>query len=221
MRLWLILGWLLAGPLAAQEAARPSGPSEDPRSVERLGLLCRNALGERTVTLFANGTLRLREKSKLADTLRLAELNPDELRTYLERLAQEDLSETQARYAGPEGSWIDRCRLTLALPEREPQSFEYTQYSSLSLGLSNIVTIVKELAARTAFLERHLPASYRPRRGDILERKDGTRYRVAGYTTDKKGVEVAGLDQPFTLYVPVTELAREFVAVLAEAPEDP
>ena len=55
--------------------------------------------------------------------------------------------------------------------------------------LEKKVTIAKETD--------DLPADYEPRTGDVLKHAgDGNRYRVVSFTSDGKGVELEGSDQP-------------------------
>jgi hypothetical protein len=202
----------LASP-AAEEAAG------DPRSVVRLELDCASDLGRRAVTLFANGTVRLREGLSGQERVHLAELSPEERDGYLARLAAEDLGETDPRALGPDGEWVERCSLDLHLPERGPQRFRFVRYGSLSLALSRVLAVAQELGARVEAVRaggHHLPARYAPRRGDVLERRDGSRFRVERLTADKRGVELRGLDQPLVLYVSLDDLAGEFVALVEE-----
>lgn len=209
--LWVALGGLAS---SAQEE-----PTEDPRSRVFLELDCASELGRRAVTLFANGTVRLREGLKDQEGVHLAELSPEERDGYLARLAAEDLGETDLRAAGPEGEWVERCRLDLQLPAREPQTFRFARYGSLSLALSRVLAVAQELGARVEAARagaHHLPAHYSPRRGDVLERRDGSRFRVERLTADHRGVELRGLDQPLVLYVSLDDLAGEFVALVSE-----
>ncbi|HRC86317.1 MAG TPA: hypothetical protein PK413_11965 [Thermoanaerobaculia bacterium] len=218
--------WALALLLAAtaalgQEPGAESAPSRpaDPRRTIVLTQLCRSEIAERELDLYASGTVRVREKSPDGEKLRLAELAPDELKSYLARLGAEDLSETDSSVAAPQGDWIERCELILSQPGRAQRSFEYDQFGSLSLALSRLVAIARELSSRALLEQRHLPANYTPHRGDILERQDGGRYRIVAFTVDKQGVELEGMDQPITLYVNLSQLGMEFAAVLAEKPE--
>lgn len=197
-----------AGPRGGRAGGR------DLRGVVLLDLDCRSQLGRWAVTLFANGTVRLRQDEGIL----LSELTPEELAAYLRRLAAEDLSETDPDSTGVDGEWVERCALELALPEQRPRNFTFERYASLSLALSRVVAIARELGERTEredLATRHLPTDYRARQGDVLERRDGVLYEVVGFTADSKGVELEGVEQPFTLYVRVEDMRREFVAVVS------
>jgi len=147
----------------------------------------------------------------------LAELGPDEMDGALRRLADEDLSETDERTRGPEGDWIERCELRLALPGKPARTFRYGRYDSLSLALSRVVRVAGDLAGKVQVMEgaERLPEGYEPRVGDVLRRVDGQLFEVFEFTVDKKGVECRGVDEPVTLYVLREELRKEFTALVS------
>jgi hypothetical protein len=201
-----------AGSDGGANAVRSGGT--DLRGVVLLDLDCRSQLGRWAVTLFANGTVRRRQDEEIL----LTELTPEELGAYLRRLAGEDLSETDPDSSSVDGEWVERCALELALPEQRARNFTFARYASLSLALSRVVAIARELgerAEREDLATRHLPVDYKARQGDVLERRDGVLYEVVGFTSDSRGVELEGVEQPFTLYVRVEDLRREFVAVVS------
>ncbi len=193
----------------------------DPRSsriVEHLRLRCDNSLGIREITLFGNGTLRLRDGLRDAVKMWLHELRPSERDAYLARLGEEELRETEPRYHSIEGEWIENCELHLDLPGQLPQTFEFGRYDSLSLALQRTVGIAQELIAvvdqtRRPAGESEIPASYEPRIGDLLTNDRGHRYRLVMFTADGEGAELQGLDQPLTMYLPLSGLREEFVSV--------
>ncbi len=209
------LGLLAGLPLTGQEAEELPA-EQDLRTIERLSLACESELARRDLTLFANGTVRVREERGEERQLRLAELGPDELDAYLRRLAAEDLSETDARTSAPSGPWVERCELRLALPEKPERVFRLDRFASVSLALSRVRAIIEELEQRAKADLRGLPGGYQPQHGDVLERRDGVRFRVVGFTTDKKGVELVGVDQPFLIYVAVDNLSGEFIGLVVE-----
>lgn len=211
----LVTAWM--SPAAAAVGTPPERTAEDPRTVELLDHDCRSDLGRRQLTLFANGTVRLRQGPRGEEALYLLELSPSDLDAYLRRLAAEDLSESDADSSSVGGDWVERCALELALPGRRTRRFTLDAYTPPSLALSRVMAVVRELAARVeedAPSGRRLPAGYEPRPGDLLERLDGVLYRVIGTTADGKGLELQGADQPFTLFVRVEDLRREFVALV-------
>ena len=184
---------------------------------EVLRLDCASELGRREVTLFGNGTVRLREGPPGQELMGLAGLNPDELDGALNRLRAEDLSEATRLPRGVDGPWIEKCLLALQLPGGKLDSFRFGRYDTLPLSLSRVLSIAREMGEKVAALEgsEQLPDDYEPKEWDVLKRIDGSRYRVVGFTVDGQGVELLGLDQPITLYARKDQLRNEFVAVLS------
>ncbi|HVS01486.1 MAG TPA: hypothetical protein VMT16_01840, partial [Thermoanaerobaculia bacterium] len=103
-------GRLLLAVFAATAAATPRGaareaapPQLGDRSHAVYDLTCASELGRRQVTLFANGTIRLRDQVGKIAEMRLGELTRGELEGYLRRMAEEDLSEVDDTRLGPSG----------------------------------------------------------------------------------------------------------------------
>jgi hypothetical protein len=215
-------------PLAAQAA------EDDERSAVLLLRECVSTLERQEVTLFANGTVRLRSGPPGEETMALGELAPDELETYVRRLREEDLSETERLSRGPEGEWVEGCRVELRYgvmarwfgppPRREDrnwqpegdEAFAYRRFDSLSLPLSRIVALVDGMIGRVDVAAgRHtLPPGYRPREGDVLRRNDDVLFRLERRTADKHGWEMQGVEQPLVLYVPEDEIPKQFVELM-------
>ncbi|HLX08206.1 MAG TPA: hypothetical protein VKY89_10140 [Thermoanaerobaculia bacterium] len=207
---------LVAGPAPLPAAGQPASPPSD-RVTEVLRFDCANQLGRREVTLFGNGTIRLRDGPLGKEWMGLAELGPDELQGTLRRLAAEDLSDASHAPQGVVGDWVEKCDLVLELPGQKRQKFFFGHYDTLPLALHNVQRIAEELAARVAVLRDavQLPERYEPRLGDVLKRTDGTRFRVVEFTSDRKGVELDGLDQPLHLLVLREQMRMEFVALVS------
>jgi hypothetical protein len=209
----------------AQRAGRDERPSildsrshGDLRSLVVLRLDCASDLGRREVTLFGNGTVRLREGPPGEEEMSLGELEPGALEGVVARLEAADLSEVRAETHGVEGEWVERCLLELPLREGGdgPASFRFSRYATLPLELSRMVDLAREVgAAAEGDRGPGLPAGYEPRRGDVLERVDGAHFRVVQWTADGKGVELLGLEVPLTLYLPAGELGEQFVALVS------
>ena len=208
--------WLL---LLALFEGEPSAP-RSPKSEILVRHECRSELGRREITLFGNGTVRLREGLHDSQLMTLGELGPDELAAFLARLREEDLSEAPARTDGVlDGPWVESCRFELSLPDSPPRVFTYGRYDSISLALSRLVRIADDLAGKVdpRSREKHLPADYQPRPGDVLLRVDGEHFRVVAESADKLGLELVGVRQPLTLYIPKGQLANEFVELISRS----
>ncbi len=230
-----ILTAALGGPgtpaaLGARATAAASGPAAeagggDLRSRVVLDRDCASRLGTRRVTLFANGTIRLRVRASeeseggVTDQMKLGELDRGELQAYRNRLTAIDLSESESTGLSARGDWVDRCQIRLELDDRPAVHFAYSRFDSLPLGLSKLVGIADELAAQALARDAGsgLPPGYRPAPGDVLVRVDGELFEVVGPTADGRGTELRGVDQPLTLFVLTEELGRLFVGRV-EAP---
>jgi hypothetical protein len=195
------------------------GASEpmDPRSKTLLRRDCLGESGHADVTLFANGTIRVREGEEPERQMRLAELPLDVLRAYVNRLEEIDLSETETGVPDTELRWSGRCQIELGIGDGEPQVFQFGPFDSLSLALSRVNTIVGELVVEVEerLPKGHLPRDYQPRAGDVLVRTDGSRFKVIAYTSDKKGIELQGIEQPLTIYVNVDDMDEWFTELIS------
>jgi hypothetical protein len=211
-------GWIL---VAALLLAGLPARAEDDRSTEILRYDCLTDTTRREVTLFANGTIRLRDGVIRHEWMGLAELGPDEMTGYLNRLAGEDLSQERSPERGVEGNWIERCELKLQLPGKPLQSYRFGHYDPLPLNLSRVVRIVKELEEKVQVLreaegKQELPVDYEPRPGDVLKRLgDGALFRIVAFTGDSKGVELQGIDLPLQMFVPKDQMRQNFTAVVS------
>ena len=208
----LLTAALGSGPLAA---------AEDPRSVELLRHDCSSEIGRRDLTLFANGTLRLRETAEGDETrMRLAELGRAELAAYLVRLADEDLTEVDVRGPETSGDWVEACDLRLALDGRPERRLRYGRMDSLPLALGRLLSVVGDLHLEVDRLapRSRLPSDYEPRSGDRLRRFDGALFEVVHYTGDGAGLELEGVDEPLVIFIPVAALRDEFEELVSRRP---
>jgi hypothetical protein len=201
----------------AQAAAPP--PARDERSIEVFDLDCGSPLGRRQVTLFANGTVRLREGEPGKEAMGLGELNSDELQGALTRLRDENLTEIDRLPRGVDGEWVERCDFRLALAGRPEKTLHFGHYDALPLPLSRVLTVVEDCASKVGGVKvkEHLPEGYDPQPGDVLKRTDGQLFEVVAFTSDNKGIELRGVEQPLTLYVLRVELGRGFDALVRRA----
>ena len=190
--------------------------SADDRSVELVRYDCTTDLTRREMTLFANGTIRVREGQIGNEWMGLTELGPDELQGFVNRFLGEDLSESPNPEKGVEGAWIEHCELRLHLPGRPLQTYRFGHYDPLPLNLSRVVRIAQELVEKVPVVQDkdELPAGYEPRPGDVLKRVgDGALFRVITFTPDGKLVELQGIDLPLELYVLKDQIRRSFKAL--------
>ena len=191
-------------------------PPPDPRGQVVFQRECVGQDLRTDVTLFANGTVRLRDGEGSERQMQLAELGAEELAALLRRLEAEDLSEVDPNPPVSELEWTEWCELELQLDDQPGHTFRYGRFDSLPLGLSRVVAIADELVAEVAARAPvgHLPRKYVPRRGDILERADGALFKVIGYTSDRRGVELQGVEVPLTIYIGPGELNGQFIRLV-------
>lgn len=192
--------------------------SRSARLVELLRMSCSNDLGLREITLFGNGTLRLRDGLGEDIKMWLHELEPPERDGFVNRLLEENWDETEDVYRSIDGDWIENCELVLDLPGQGRHRHRFGRYDSLSLTLQRTVAIARELTSlvdqtRRAEGESEIPRDYEPRVGDLLINESGHRYRLVAFTSEGEGVELQGLDQPLTMYLSFDGLRQEFVQV--------
>ena len=188
---------------------------EDPRTHEVVRFDCTTGLARSEVTLFGNGTLRLREGDVGEEEMALAELAPEVLDGYLRRLQMESMGGGLAPPKRIDGLWTEQCVLILEVPDGPSGRAEFGAFDSLDLPLSRVVAIARELVtlARSRTVVAGIDPGYVPQRGDILIAHDGTRYRVNVRTMDGTGVELVGIDQPLSIYVLIETLHEQFLAI--------
>lgn len=209
----------------AVSALAQAPPARDDRSLELVRRDCSTRLGRNELTLFANGTVRLREWRDGKSEMYLAELGREEVEAYRRRFGLVDLAETPARGpSGVSGEWVERCELIFA-PELELRirsddpalrSFRYGTLDTHDLGFASLLRIVDELEALAAgrASANDLPSGYTPRFGDILARADGVEFEVVGFTVVGDGVELRGLISPLTIYISKADLPTQFVRLV-------
>jgi hypothetical protein len=203
---------LAAGALLAASAVAGAEPS--PKTTELVDHRCVGDLSEDELTLFANGTVRLRERVAERESMLLAELERREIDGFVARLLDIDLSEATSLRSGITGEWISQCGLALALPDRPRVFFRYGRFDVLPLSLESVRAVLGEVEALARTRARHgaLPDGYQPHPGDFVRRTDGEVFEVIGMTSDGHGVELIGINQPITIYVALADFRAVFVA---------
>ena len=197
----------------------PAVGAADDRSTEVVRYDCLTDTTRREITLFGNGTVRVRDGLIKHEWMGLAELGPDELQGFLNRLAGEDLSESQSPEKGVQGTWVERCELRLQLPGKPLKTFRFGHYDPLGLNLSRVVHIAEELGEKVQLVKDAdaLPADYVPEIGDVLKRVgDGAVFRIVAFTSDKKGLELQGIDLPLEVYIPKDQVRQQFTSLVSK-----
>ena len=189
-------------------------------STELFRYACESSIGMEEVTLFGNGTLRLRQGKPEQRSMLLLELTPARRDDIVARLNKLDVEEATTFGGELEGDWVEQCSLALDLEGRERSRFQFHRLDSLSLGLQRGVDLGRELIAlvRREALFEGLPRDYEPRLGDYLRRWDGEVFEVVGFTAKGGGIEVHSTTQPTGFYIANQNLRSVFVALEEEAP---
>lgn len=210
----------LLGCVLLLVAAMAGVAAEDPRSHEVVNYRCTTSLGYREVTLFGNGTVRLKVRHEEETSMRLKELTPDETDAMIRRLQGEVISEEVFLQGGPQGDWVERCVFAMELPEDELRTYSFHRFDTLPLELSRLIRIGEDLLeqAELGLRTSNFPINYSPEAGDVLERLDGHHFRVVNFSEDQQGVELHGIDQPLVLYIRRGNLLQEFGSLVSRRP---
>ncbi len=191
----------------------------DDRSTELLRYECSSSLGRRDVTLFANGTVRLRQGPWEEQELYLDELLSEELGSYVEQLrdvqASAQAPSVDLPANAPAGDWAESCEIRLELAGEKPAIYSFSTYEIPPLVIGRLIQVAEDLAefTRSPGASDRLPASYRPRPGDVLRTAAGRRFRVVLLTSDERGVELEELGTPAMIIVPIDQLGETFAAL--------
>lgn len=207
-------------PLVLVAVVAAASEAPDPRSQEIVRFRCLSGEALSDLTLFGNGTLRLREGPPGEPEMTLSELDPDSYAAYVRRLQAEKLGNDIEAPESVEGLFTEQCVLELDVPDGPSGAASFGQLDSLSLELGRVVAVARELVvvARANTKVDGLSSDYVPHGGDVLLHRDGGRYLVRSLTTDERGVELIGLDQPLTIYVALEALPDLFLGVEAKSP---
>lgn len=185
---------------------------------------CESHLGEREVTLFLDGTIRLRLEDPEGEETNSGSLKPENVaRTYstlksIQTAIGDQDQKNWSRFTQPggiTGELLRRCEIYLNLPDLAPEIFHFTTMEGGPLWLEQLRLLSEELGDRTVKqIYRGLPAAYRPKFGDLLRRRDGAVFRFVGMTSDKKAWMVEQVGQPTTTYYSAEEISQVFIGLV-------
>ena len=206
---------MLAVAACLVAAGSSSGAEPSAKTIELVNHRCVGELAEDDLTLFANGTVRLRGRVAEEETMLLAELERSEIDGFVARLRDIDLSEAESLRSGITGEWIAQCGLSLALQDEPRYFFRYGRFDILPHALEQVRVVLGELEelARTRARHGSLPEGYVPRPGDFVRRTDREIFEVMRFTADGGGVELRGIHQPVTIYVALADFRAVFIAL--------
>jgi len=213
---------ILAALALAASALGSSPIAADDRGTEVLRFSCESQLARRDITLFANGTVRLREGNWQEEpAMFLEELGPDGLASHLELLREiaddtKDDPLEQPMTGVLSGPWAEMCDVYLKLPEQDGDLvYRFSVLEQVPLIVARLVDAAEQLVedVRPPDPKDRLPQGYEPKFGDVLRSPEGQLFRVLGLTADEKGVELEGVDEPIRLFVALDDLSEAFVAI--------
>ncbi|MCP3962710.1 MAG: hypothetical protein GY719_33140 [bacterium] len=213
------MAWVLAALAVLGAVFGPGAVAGDDRSTELLRYQCSSALGRRDVTLFANGTVRLRQGLWEEQEMYLDELLREELSSYVAQLREIQASRSPAATdlaaRLPDGEWVEHCEIRLELPDAMPVSYEFSGLEVPPLVVASLIHVAEDLAAFTRPLvaDERVPSDYQPRIGDVFRTVEGERFRILDFIETPSSVELEGLDTPMRLYMTAGELATAFAVL--------
>ena len=187
--------------------------SDDPRSRVVLSSDCHTQTSRQELTLFANGTVRLRDGIGATRTMRLVELGDSELQAYLNRLGEIRFDDLAPRSPGLEGDWVESCVLVVAVPGDEERRFEFGRFDTVPLGLKHVQLILEDLrvSSRTGVRRWRVHADTSRRSATSWCDAATVRvFEVLGFTLEGTGVELEGIDQPITVFVLKESILDDF-----------
>ena len=202
--------------------ATNAAPS-DPRSIVIFEQQCASDRGSQVVTLFANGTVRLKiiegKEPESVVSLYLLELSPEEteaLRGQLRDSLPTDGYLPERDGGDVSGLGVEHCRMTIDTERRRPIQLIYGPLEVPSLRVERWQVFAADLVRRALPKEEPetLDEAYKPRIGDILLDTTGQRYRVRWISIEGL-VELDGIDQPIHMRVALAALGETFVRQVA------
>jgi len=218
-----VVMWSLLVPVTSGAPASPA--RRDPRTVTLLEYRCSSDLTHRIVTLYANGTVRLREDLGDGERLDLAELTPEELAGYVAQLHARDPSDGLLREdlgAGVGGLHVEQCDLQVAPPGQQTVHYHFSPLEARTLRYARWVAMAEALAqrARPKPVVEALGEDYQPHLDDVLRDRVGNRYKVVWVGVDD-WLELDGIEQPFHLLLHRSQLGERFVALVTPGSNPP
>lgn len=211
-------------PLVIDEYEIEDGLSriQDPSAWVLFRRQCREGEREIEISLFANGTIRVRRGLGYG-SISLGQLSDFQFAHFLRSIA----GETEAAYSfidfdlsstGPADSASETCEIAVRLPERREITFVYGEFDAPPLWVSGLAAVGDELDSLTQPSRvSEIPIGYLPSPGDFLRRRDGSLFQIVGLTTDGKAVILDSPLQPLREYYPLTDIPKHFVSLIRES----
>ena len=202
----LLLAAALTGPA-------PEAPVAPPKPSFCLEWVRQSREGFERVTLFTNRTVVWKTVAGGKEEVRRKTLAPEELAFYCSYFARRELWEIpEDLRTGLTGEFAAQSSVTLVRDDDTRKRIRYDELSALSAdaaalrsaleGLKSIFT--NPLAPASRFTAEVLPP------GTRLKRFDGAIFRVVRLEPEKGIVEIAGVYEPYSQFVPIDQLRFQF-----------
>ena len=202
----LVLLALLAwpAPAATPVASRPSFCLEWVRQSRE---------GYERITLFTDRTVVWKTAAGGKEEVRRKTLAPEELTFYCTYFARRELWELpEDLRTGLTGEFSAQASITLVRDDDSRKRIRYDELSALSADAAALRSALEGL--KTVFTNPLAPASRFTANvlppGTRLRRFDGAIFQVVRIEPEKGIVEIAGLTEPYSQFVPIEQLRFQF-----------
>jgi hypothetical protein len=198
-----------ADPTPTAAPARPAGPTFCAEWVRQ------SKEGYERLTLFSDGTLVWKTSQDGQDDVRRKPIASEETDFYCQYFARDEFWALSAdSRSGLTGDLVTESRVILTRPNGSRKALRFDELSSFSPEASALRASLQGL--RNLFTDRLAPASSftaaKLSTGTVLRRFDGSRFRVVRVIADKEVVELAGVTDPITYYLRLSEMRFQFAA---------
>lgn len=198
---------------AALTAPAPEARAAPPKPSFCLEWVRQSREGYERVTLFTDRTVVWKTAAGGKEEVRRKTLAPEELDFYCSYFARRELWElAEDLRTGLTGEFAAQASVTLVREDDTRKRIRYDELSALSAdaaalrsaleGLKSIFT--NPLAPASRFTAAVLPP------GTKLKRFDGAIFKVVRIEPEKGVVEIAGVSEPYSQFVPIEELRFQF-----------
>lgn len=202
----LLIAAALAGPV-------PEARADSPKPSFCLEWVRQSREGYERVTLFTDRTVVWKTVAGAKEEVRRKALAPEELAFYCSYFARRELWELpEDLRTGLTGEFAAQASITLVRDDDTRKRVRFDDLSALSAdaaalrsaleGLKSVFT--NPLAPASRFTADVLPA------GTKLKRFDGAIFRVVRLEIEKGIVEIAGVSEPYSQFVPIEQLRFQF-----------
>ncbi len=206
MNAFLLVLTVLAAPVSA-------APPASPKPSFCLEWVRQSREGYERVTLFTDREVVWKTSAGGKEDVRRKTLAPEELTFYCSYFARRELWELpEDQRTGLTGEFAAQASITLVRDDDTRKRIRYDELSALSAdaaalrsaleGLKSIFT--NPLAPASRFTAEVLPP------GTKLKRFDGAIFKVVRLEPEKGIVEIAGVSEPYSQFVPIDQLRFQF-----------